>query len=127
MAPGSAGNKAPFGGLFFALKVSQIVSMVTHSTPSNLLMFSMWLRRTSVSELASFLSLLHSPLQHHQPVRVAADIWVYGHGVDEASLASLASFVGFDVFAVEELEAVHPHFFDVAWVYPAVAVGGFFL
>jgi hypothetical protein len=58
---------------------------------------------------------------------VAADVWVYGYGVDEASFACLASCVGFDIFAVEELETVHPHFLDVAGVYPAVAVGGFFL
>jgi hypothetical protein len=53
---------------------------------------------------------------------VAADIWVHGHGVDEA----LACFV-FYVLAVEEFEPIHPHFFDVARVHPAVAVGGFFL
>jgi hypothetical protein len=48
---------------------------------------------------------------------VAADVWVYGDGVDEAFL----------VLAVEELEAVHPHFFDVPGVDPTVGVGGFFL
>jgi hypothetical protein len=48
---------------------------------------------------------------------VAADVGVHGHGVDEAFL----------VLAVEELEAVHPHFFDVAGVDPAVGIGGFFL
>ena len=53
------------------------------------------------------------PLKHHQAVRVAADIWVHRHGVHETLV----------VLAVEELEPIHPHFFDVARVDPAVAVG----
>jgi hypothetical protein len=71
--------------------------------------------------------VLDVPLQHHQAVRVAADVWVHCYGVDEASLTFLASCVGFNVLAVEELEAIHPHFFDVARVDPAVAVRGFLL
>lgn len=43
-APDSAGIKAPLGGVFFDLKSSQIASMVTHSMPSCLLIFSMILR-----------------------------------------------------------------------------------
>lgn len=138
IAPGSAGSKAPLGGLFFPLKVSQIVSMVTHSTPSNLLMFSMWLQSNVSCEIlllcrhsgwSRSLCLLGNniPLQHHQPVRVAADVRVYGDGVDEASFAFFASFLGFYVFAVKVLKPVHPHLFDVPRVYPAVAVRGFFL
>jgi hypothetical protein len=61
IAPGSAGSRAPLGGEFLAFQVSQMVSMVTHSTPSNLLMFSMCLFRKKeenpdVSSLSSFLT-----------------------------------------------------------------------
>ncbi len=41
IAPGFAGIMAPFGGSFFDLNVSQICSIVTHSTPSLVLMYSM--------------------------------------------------------------------------------------
>lgn len=41
MAPRSAGNSAPFGGWFLALKSSLISSIFTHSTPSFVLMYSM--------------------------------------------------------------------------------------
>ena len=41
MAPFSAGIRAPLGGWFFDLKSSQICSMVFHSTPSCVLMYSM--------------------------------------------------------------------------------------
>jgi len=52
------------------------------------------------------------PLKHHQAVRVAANIRVHRHGIHET----------FIVLAVEELESVHPHFFDVARIHPAMAV-----
>jgi hypothetical protein len=46
-------------------------------------------------------------------MRMAAHIRVHRHGIHEALV----------VFAVEELEPVHPHLLDVARVHPAVAVG----
>ena len=46
MAPGSAGNNAPLGGLFFDLKSSQISSIFTHSTPGFALMYSIILALT---------------------------------------------------------------------------------
>lgn len=118
IAPGSAGSRAPLGGEFLAFQVSQMVSMVTHSTPSNLLMFSMCLcqqnkNKSVLSRFPQRAKRHDLPLEHHQAVRMAAHIRVHRHGVHEALV----------VLAVEELEPVHPHLLDVARVHPAVAVG----
>ena len=118
IAPGSAGNNAPLGGLFFAFQSSQMVSMVTHSTPSNLLMFSMCLFRTK-RQFSCFVFPLRKeagcnlPLEHHQAMRMTAHVRVHRHGVHESLV----------VLAVEELEAVHPHLLDVSRVHPAVTIG----
>ena len=45
IAPGFAGIMAPFGGSLLDLKSSHICSMVTHSTPSLVLMYSIILRQ----------------------------------------------------------------------------------
>ena len=53
------------------------------------------------------------PLEHHQAMRMAAHIRVHRHRVHESLV----------VLAVEELEAVHPHLLDVAWVHPTMTIG----
>jgi hypothetical protein len=82
-------------------------------------MFSMWLLERRAGQYGGELlgRAFHSPFQHHQSMRMPTDVWMYSDRIHEPFL----------VLAVKELESIHPHFFNVAGVYPAVAVGGFFL
>ena len=88
IAPGFAGNTAPFGGLFFALNVSQISSILTHSTPSYLLIASITLEKESVYRHLNPQQIVRPrsanktekeknnniPFEHKQPMRMPTNI-----------------------------------------------------
>ena len=128
--PGSAGSIALGAGAFLLLKSSQISSMVTNSTPSCFLKYSMSLEKpvraflslflfweggiqnapvvvVGMADLSSYL-----PFMHQQDLRVAGDVGVDGDGEDELV-----------VLAVAVVELVAPDVLDVAGVDEAVAVG----
>ena len=74
IAPCFAGIRAPLGGVFFDLKSSQICSIVTHSTPSLVLMYSIILQRPSVRPNEHFADKLTvQALAVHEDVRTHRD------------------------------------------------------
>lgn len=110
IAPCFAGINAPCGGSLLALNVSQICSIVTHSTPSLVLMYSMILApRQYLSSKES--RLLHSPFQHHQRVRVSTDVRMDCHRINE-----------FVVLPIEVVELIEPQLLNVSRIDPTVAI-----
>lgn len=96
-----AGIKAPAGGSFFFLNSSHICSIVTHSTPSCLLMYSMILHSVSQQMISwcfsqcfsrqgpSRLSLSVSPFMHKEHMRSPRNIRVNRHRKDKLIILAI--------------------------------------
>jgi len=85
IAPVAAGIMAPLGGWFFDLKSSQICSIVTHSTPSLVLMYSMTLDLSKHKETNRRDQMEHSPFQQEQALRVPAHVGVDGNAMSSVN------------------------------------------
>jgi hypothetical protein len=90
ISPAGAGIRAPSGGAFLLLNSSHICAMVTHSTPSCLLMYSMSLSRySSVGRPLTATSLprvagpVRLPFMHQQDVRPSGNVGVHRKGEHE--------------------------------------------
>lgn len=99
-----AGIKAPAGGSFFFLNSSHICSIVTHSTPSCLLMYSMILHSISQQIISKFecfsqcqdpsrlslpLPLSVSPFMHKEHMRSPRNIRMNRHRKDKLIILTI--------------------------------------
>lgn len=118
ISPAGAGSGAPSGGLFLLLNSSHICSIVTHSTPSCLLMCSMILETPYIRTLiqgdacaGAIRSEGYLPLMHKKHMRPPTHIRMDRHRERELVILS-----------VEVIEVIHPNLLDIPWIDETVAV-----